>query len=452
MEAVPSVSGMSVTSSSQALAELAAIVGGDQVFSYETAPPIWQQAIASAVVPSVSVQVLVFPGTQAELAAVVRWAAQNRWEILPCGSGSKLSWGGLSSKLKLVVSTQRLNRVIEHAVGDLTVTVEAGMKFAELQSLLAQSGQFLALDPGYSDQATLGGIVATADAGALRHRYGGVRDMLLGLSLVRADGEIAKAGGRVVKNVAGYDLMKLMTGSYGTLGILTQLTFRLYPQVPASQTVVLTGEAEAIAQTTQTLLNSALTPVACDLLSRSLVTTLNLGSGLGLAVRFQSGLASVQEQATRILKVGQACHLVGQLYTDADETNLWAQIASPFDIAPHTEAITCKIGIRPTAAIATLTQVETLFSPTAQVVIHAGSGLGRLQIPSAEITPASLVQLRAWCQSESGFMSVLTAPVGFKQQIDVWGDVGNALPMMRRIKQQFDPDALLSPHRFVGGI
>jgi glycolate oxidase FAD binding subunit len=451
MEAVPSASGISVISPSQALAELAAIVGADQVFSYETASSVWQQAIASAATPSASIHFLVFPGTQAELATVVRWAAQNHWGILPCGNGSKLSWGGLSSKIKLVVSTQRLNRVIEHAVGDLTVTVEAGMKFAELQNLLTQSGQFLALDPGYLDQATLGGIVATADAGALRHRYGGVRDMLLGLSFVRADGEIAKAGGRVVKNVAGYDLMKLMTGSYGTLGILTQLTFRLYPRVPASQTVVLTGEAEAIAQATQTLLNSALTPVACDLLSRSLVTALNLGSGLGLAVRFQSGLASVKEQATRVLEVGQVCNLIGQLYTDADETNLWAKIASPFEVSPHTEAITCKIGVRPTAAIATLTQIETR-SPMAQAVIHAGSGLGKVQMSSAEITPASLMKLRIWCQAQSGFLSVLTAPVGFKEQIDVWGDVGTALDLMRRIKQQFDPDALLSPQRFVGGI
>lgn len=452
MEAVPSASGMSDIPPDQALAELATIVGFDQVVSYEAASPVWQQAIAPAVTSPTSLHFLVFPGTQAELAAVVRWAAQNRWEILPCGNGSKLSWGGLSSAIKLVVSTQRLNRVVEHAVGDLTVTVEAGLKFAELQGLLAQSGQFLALDPTYPGQATLGGIVATADAGALRHRYGGVRDMLLGVSFVRSDGEMAKAGGRVVKNVAGYDLMKLMTGSYGTLGILTQLTFRLYPQVPVSQTVVLTGEADAIAQATRTLLNSALTPVACDLLSRSLVTSLNLGSGLGLAVRFQGGLAGAKEQAARALEVGQVCHLVGQLYTDADETNLWAQIGSPFEVASHTEAITCKIGVRPTAAIALLTQIETLLSPTAQAVIHAGSGLGRVQVSSAEISPTALVQLRAECQAHSGFLSVLTAPVSFKQQIDVWGDVGTALDLMRRIKQQFDPHALLSPQRFIGGI
>ncbi|MEY2859424.1 MAG: hypothetical protein RLZZ74_3737, partial [Cyanobacteriota bacterium] len=183
---------------------------------------------------------LIFPQTIEALAKIVKQAAQQKWRILICGNASKINWGKITQDIQLVVSTQKYDRLIEHAVGDLTVTVEAGMKLADLQSKLRSHQQFLPLDSAYGD-ATLGGIVATADAGSWRQRYGGVRDLLLGLSFVRADGEIAKAGGRVVKNVAGYDLMKLFTGAYGSLGIITQLTFRLYPWITTSQTMLLTG-------------------------------------------------------------------------------------------------------------------------------------------------------------------------------------------------------------------
>lgn len=154
---------------------------------------------------------IVYPQTPEQLGTVVSLARQNQWRILPCGSGSKLHWGGIPKDINIVVSTARMNQLIDHASGDLTVTVQAGMKYAELQKILAATGQFLALDPSYSDRATIGGIVATADTGSLRQRYNSVRDQLLGISFVRADGQLTKAGGRVVKNVAGYDLMKLLT-------------------------------------------------------------------------------------------------------------------------------------------------------------------------------------------------------------------------------------------------
>ena len=256
-----------------------------------------QSTIAAAIEPDHLPSGVLSPGTAVELAAVVAETYQQRQTLLPCGHGSKLTWGGLVKVPDWVVSTDRLNRLIDHAVGDLTVTVEAGIGFAELQSTLAQAGQFLAIDPAFPDQATIGGIIATGDTGSLRQRYNSVRDMLLGITFVRSDGQIAKAGGRVVKNVAGYDLMKLFTGSYGTLGILTQATFRVYPLPEASQTVVLSGEADAIAQATQALMNSALTPVSADLLSES-------NPGYSLAVRFQSILPSVELQISRTIELG----------------------------------------------------------------------------------------------------------------------------------------------------
>lgn len=246
---------------------------------------------------------VVYPSTEAELAEVMACAHQNQWRILPCGSGSKLAWGSLAEGIDVVVSTARLNQVIDHAVGDMTLTAQAGLTLAELAPILASANQFLALDPAYSQRATLGGVVATGDAGSLRQRYGGVRDMLLGLTLVRYDGQVAKAGGRVVKNVAGYDLMKLLTGSYGTLGIISQLTFRLFPRQDASKTVVIPGLASTLENLLARVRRSSLTPVALDLLSPALTERLGYGAELALVARFQSIAPGVVEQVETLLRM-----------------------------------------------------------------------------------------------------------------------------------------------------
>ncbi|MBG1264393.1 FAD-binding oxidoreductase [Nostoc commune] len=396
-----------------------------------------QQAIASGNSPTC----IVYPRSQEQLAAVIATAHTNNWRVLPCGSGSKLSWGGLAKGVDVVVSTERMNQLIEHAVGDLTVTVEAGMKFSQLQALLAKSRQFLALDPTAPESATIGGIVATGDTGSLRQRYGSVRDQLLGITFVRADGQVAKAGGRVVKNVAGYDLMKLFTGSYGTLGFISQLTFRVYPLPEASGTVVLTGKAEAISQAADILRGSALTPVQADLLSTKLVSSLGLGQGLGLIARFQSISESVKEQSNRVLEVGQKLGLNGAIFADGDEANLWQRLQERIHTTATESVITCKIGVLPTAAVEILTQVEL-------GLIHISSGLGLLQLEDKN----QVLKVRDRTQASRGFLTILEAPVAVKEQIDVWGYTGNALPLMRRIKEQFDTKNVLSPGRFVGGI
>jgi glycolate oxidase FAD binding subunit len=434
------------------LQELEPIVGESGICDWENLKPVWQERIARATSPEDFPSSIVYPSIAEELKSVITRAYSNGWGVVPCGSGTKLGWGGMSKGVDLVVSTERLNRVVEHAVGDLTVTVEAGVKFADLQEILLKTGQFLPLEPAYPQEATIGGIVATADSGSWRQRYGGVRDMLLGISFVRSDGQIAKAGGRVVKNVAGYDLMKLFTGSYGTLGILTEVTLRVYPVQEAAATVVLTGEKEAIASATKTLLASALTPTAVDLLSTKLITQLGFGQGMGLMVRFQSVTDSVKEQSSRLLEVGQQLGLQGTLYTDANEANLWQSLQEQIWTAPHQPAITCKIGVLPTAAVTTLTQLDTLTSSTGLGFIHAGSGLGRLRLDPAAVTPETILEMRRHCQAQSGFLTVLEAPISLKQQLDVWGYNSSALNIMSQIKQQFDPKNLLSPYRFVGGI
>ncbi|MEO0534797.1 MAG: FAD-binding oxidoreductase [Cyanobacteria bacterium P01_A01_bin.123] len=436
-----------------------------QVFPWDTwitqaAPP--NPAIAPAPMAQFATQspppaCVVCPETEAELAAVMACAHQNRWRVIPFGQGTKLAWGGVGTAVDLMVSTARLNHIVHHAVGDLTVTVEAGVKFTDLQAVLVKTHQFLALDPAYADQATLGGIVATADAGAWRQRYGGVRDMLIGLTLVRSDGQIAKAGGQVVKNVAGYDLMKLMTGAYGTLGIVSQLTFRTYPLPEASQTVVMAGESGAIAATLAALKQSVLTPVAFDLLSPRMVENLGLQPQLGLALQFQGIPDGVAEQVTRSRQFAQALNcqdLVGAADVYCWHT-LGNQVCSP-QASPN-DLIVLKLGILPSAAVTLLTELELLLANIAWYGrIHVSSGVGRVAIAcdqhNIESMREKLLKLRARCESERGFLTLLQAPQSLKQTLDVWGYAGSALPLMKRIKAQFDPLALLSPGRFVGDI
>ncbi|MEM9510720.1 MAG: FAD-binding oxidoreductase [Cyanobacteria bacterium P01_E01_bin.35] len=388
---------------------------------------------------------LIFPQTIDALAKIVQQAAQEQWRILICGHGSKLNWGKITQDIQLVISLSQCDRLIEHAVGDLTVTVEAGMKLADLQAILQQHNQFLPLDPRNPD-ATLGGIVATADAGSWRQRYGGVRDLLLGISFVRADGEIAKAGGRVVKNVAGYDLMKLFTGAYGTLGIMTQLTFRTYPLIATSQTLLLTGKDEQIAQATQTIRNSGLTPVALDLLSSSVVTRLNLGSSIGLLIRWQTIPESITQQLEQVQTIAKQLNLTTSNYQDQAEKDLWQNCASLITQANSDLAIICKLGIAPQAAINFL-QLEQVNNNKVAARIHASSGIGEIRLDSAEVE--IIKDLRSHCQENHGFLTILDAPKTLKQQVDIWGYSGNALKTMQAIKKQFDPQNILNPDRFV---
>jgi glycolate oxidase FAD binding subunit len=425
-----------------------------ELVELSNADPYWQNKINQAVIATKSPIYLVFPSTVDILAQIVKQASQQQWRILICGNGSKLNWGNLSSDIQLVISTQKCvakpcrqaYRLIEHAVGDLTVTVEAGMKLTELQAKLKLHNQFLPIDPTYPATATLGGIVATGDTGSWRQRYGGIRDLLLGLSFVRADGEIAKAGGRVVKNVAGYDLMKLFTGAYGTLGIITQLTFRTYPLIDTSKTLILTGKAESIAQATQTIRNSGLTPTALDLLSTATVEQLGLGNNIGLILRWQTIPSSIEQQTKEVSAIAQQLNLTTNTYQEQAEVDLWQQCATITNIPNSETAVTCKIGIAPTAAINFL-QLKQVVEQSIAIRIHASSGIGQLHLNSPD--QQNLAKIRSYCQENYGFLTILDAPVSIKQQIDIWGYTGNALKTMQALKNQFDPQNILNPNRFL---
>src|SRR5437588_1943791 len=199
--------------------ELGALVGSERM----------RAATPADAVDGVQPQQMVEPESSEQIAAILKWAASCGVAVIPRGGASKLSWGNPPTRADLVLSTARMDRVLEHAWADLTVTVEAGCTVQQLQQTLAQHGQMLAIDPLWPERATVGGILATNDSGSLRVRFGGLRDLIIGITVVLPDGTIARSGGKVVKNVAGYDLQKLMTGALGTLGVITEAIFRLYP-------------------------------------------------------------------------------------------------------------------------------------------------------------------------------------------------------------------------------
>jgi glycolate oxidase FAD binding subunit len=416
--------------------------------------------ISRSLLPSSSPSHVIYPATAEQLSRVISFAHKHNYRILLCGAGSKLAWGNPIKNVQLVVSTQKLNRLIEHAQGDLTVTVEAGMRFADLQSTLAKSGQFLAIDPAYPDTATIGGIVATGNTGSLRHRYNSVRDMCIGISFVRSDGELVKAGGRVVKNVAGYDLMKLLTGSYGTLGAIAQVTFRVYPLAAASATVVLSGNATAISRARNEILMSSLTPTRLDLLSSRVVDNLGIDldcdRGLGLVARFDSIAKSTALQGDRLAELAKSLDLKVTDIEDSDR--FWTQLQDCCWQAGNADkTIICKLGVLPTEAGNTLEAIATTatnLTPDLAIYtqIHASSGLGilRCDLPM-QMTPESAISLmceiRNLAEKTGGFLSLLEAPDEIKQKMEVWGYMGNALTVMHELKQKFDTQNIFNPGR-----
>ena len=385
---------------------------------------------------------VVTPHTVEQLSAVVTKLHHDRIAMVPMGSGSKLAWGAPVSQPAVFISTEHLNKIVDHAIGDLTVTVQAGIKFEALQSILQQSGQFWAIDPS-CPSGTIGGIVATGDSGALRHRYNSVRDMVLGVEFVRSDGKIVKAGGRVVKNVAGYDLMKLLTGSYGTLGMLTQVTVRLYPNQEASQTILLAGDPEILQRAIQGILNSGLTPSAMDLLSLGTMKVLELGSSMGLLIQFQGLTESVQEQCDRVLELGKSLFL----NTDIQSIDqlLWNQVSNSISPSMVQGNVVCKWAVRSNQTVSTLLQVQAMV-PDAIARFHVSGGLGQLQLKD-DVASDVVQKIRSICELNGGFLSILMAPSDLKSHFDVWGFRGNGGSWMRSIQQQFDPLNILSPGR-----
>lgn len=360
----------------------------------------------------------VTPPSQTQMAAVVKLCHDRRWQIGIVGQGSKLAWGNSLQGADLVLSTAKLHHLIDHSQGDLTITVEAGYKFAELQSFLAQYQQCLGIDPPYREHCSIGGVVATGESGSWRQRYNSVRDQILGIKFIRSDGEIVKAGGRVVKNVAGYDLMKLLTGSYGTLGIITEVCFRLYPLPSPRVFYLCQGEAEQMQKLRSVLLRSPLTPLSLDLYSPYLLQQLGYAAKWGIGIEL-AGVAT--EFASNLLTEIVNNLGIARQIIEGDFNRSVSQI---FERNGR-----CKMGVPSAQAIEVFAQIADRYP----LQIHLGSGLGLLLL-------ADQAEVSYWRQQLTRLGGFLTEQGRVRDSIN-----SQVRQMMAKIKQQFDPLNLLNP-------
>lgn len=388
---------------------------------------------------------VVTPASIEEAAAAVAECARDRRAIAFVGGGTDLGIGSPPRSLDTVLGTSRLTRVIEHAPSDQIVVAEAGIPLDELSRTLAAHGQRLALDPPLPGRATVGGVVAANAFGPLRTRFGGPRDLIIGITVVRADGTVARGGGKVVKNVAGFDLPRMMVGSLGSLGLVATASFRLHP----------------LPETTETLLFRRLSTAAVLALSSRLrehqlepsaVTALGAGGWWDVTVVFQgfpAGVASQRDQLKELARTsGESCDLLSPAEAQAararhDEI----RTTPPFrlKVAAPLASFGAPLSV-PALVEAAFEDPAAVWYPTLGIEFASGR-------PAAEtVVVAAIGSVRAAVAPLRGSLVVQAAPLPLLGRIDPWGDSGSAFGLLRSLKERLDPDGCLSPGRFAGGL
>jgi glycolate dehydrogenase FAD-binding subunit len=416
------------------------------------------------------------PSTAEEAAAAMKRASDTGLSMLIRGAGTKIDWGRPAARIDVVLDMRRLNRVLAHAHGDLTATVEAGATLRDVNDALSRLGQALPLDPPFADEATIGGILATNDSGSLRHRHGAPRDLVLGVQLATTDGILSKAGGQVVKNVAGYDLSKLVAGSFGSLAAIISATFKLSPIPEASKTVRVTVADEAsLAQTVRSVMASQLEPIAFEIHVRSTQNTqtrnvsaspassaLRPLESLGVAPskvegREPQGIPSLSRDAFIVLlrfaslpkvvdaQVAAASEALKGLATsinvvDGDaEPTLWRAHATQLWNGPG--AI-----VRASWLPASIAALLGELPPGAEMIGRAAIGAGLVRIDGDDSEQARVIaQLRH--SPHAGNVVVRRGSAGLKALADVWGPQGDRERLLSSMKRAFDPNGVLNAGR-----
>lgn len=392
------------------------------------------------------------PGSYEDAAELLRAAAAQGQHVRFRGGGTKLEWGRPVPQPDLEICTQGLSGVLEHNAGDFTAVLQAGVPLAVAQEAFAEAGQMLALDPplspwgGAGDDAaleasdagaTIGGIVAANDSGPLRQKYGSVRDLVVGITVVLSDGTIARAGGKVIKNVAGYDLAKLFAGAFGTLGLIAEITVRLHPRPARTATVVARSSDPTELATAAAALAHA--PLEADCLDLWWDGSSEAGAALA---RFGSADPGprTEEAAALLRKFGGLT-----VDLDSDDEACWEaqRAAQRGDVV--VKASTVPSGL-PAAMAATQAAGGTL-------VARAGLGLAWIQLPAgagAAETAARIERLRESLMPAP--CVVLDAPTEVRAALDPWGGETGPVGLMRKVKERFDPAGVCAPGLFVGGI
>ncbi len=401
------------------------------------------EAMPADAVDGVQPALVAWPATTEQVSEVMRAAAAHGMTLVARARGTKMTWGRPPSGADLIVDVSRMDAVLDHAAGDLIVDTQPGVRLAELQTVVSAAGQRLAVDETVTG-ASIGGTIATSTSGPSRVAAGTVRDLLIGVTVVRADGVVAKAGGRVVKNVAGYDLGKLVTGSFGTLAVITQAVFRLHP-LPVARSLVSVEVADpAQAQRlVQSVIHAQVVPAALEIEwaagGSGTVTALLEGTGPGVEGRTAETVALLGEGAS----------------VSEDLPGDWSSY--PWEGQGRATALKATFAI---SGLERLLQeadaAATELGSEAGLRLKGSAGAGVLygSVPAdADVAGVTTLvdRLRATCTALGGALVVLDAPPEVKTALDTWGPV-TALDLMRRVKDEFDPEHRLAPGRFVGGI
>ena len=427
---------MTVVSTDTLLSELRSRSGGDAA----------RVSTDDDVFDGVCPRLLVEPSTADQIAEILGWASSEGLTVSVVGGGTKLTWGAPSGPVDLLLSTTRLRAVIDHRHGDLTTTVESGAPLSAVNKTLTGQRQWLPWDPPWADRATIGGIVATNDSGPRRHGYGSVRDSIIGLTIARIDGAVAKAGGIVVKNVAGYDLSRLLTGSFGCLGVIITATFKLAPLAPASRTVEFALDSlDLSGEVVSDLSTSSLTPTALELASTATSTQ--------LLVRFESVEEAAAQQAT------EACALLGsrgesRTLSAEEETTRWEQHSTHW--SSSIDGTLLKLVCVPAELVSTLVWLRreaTSQGVSMSVSGRAGLGIVDVRLDGSFSLQARLIaQLRERLPVGRGSAVIRQGDAKLRQEVGVWGKIGDGMRVMQAVKQRFDPGNLLNVGRGPGGL
>jgi FAD/FMN-containing dehydrogenase len=418
---------------------LSAIVGESYV-SLSASPPLRDSASPLRASPA-SVQ---------EVSEVLKLAASEGWTVVPAGGETWLGVGNPLKSINIVLSTSRLNRLISHEPADLVASAEAGVSLSAFNNALNLGGQWLPLDPPDNGTSTIGGVVATGLSGPHRYGFGAPRNFVIGMKIVLADGRLIKAGGNVVKNVAGYDLCKLFTGSYGTLGMITELTFKLRPLPRASRTVIVWGKAEALMSGAQNLLRANLFPTAIELLSPVLAYELEFADGeeAVLLVRFQGSGDAVEKQCSDASVLLEPFSREGAPMPKGD-FKLWERMSAH----PMKAGGGCvwRANVPPVSLRQFISKIESATGNESRTW-QASAATGQVRGIESSSDLDQIAELLQWLREEArsldGSLTIENSHRDLKKSMDSWGGFGTSAAIMQRIKMQLDPRNTLSPGRF----
>jgi glycolate oxidase FAD binding subunit len=407
---------------------------------------------ASHVIDECQPALVCAPQTADQITAALRLCSEAKASVAPYGGGTALSLGNAPRAVDMALDLNRLSRVVEHDYANLTTTVEAGIPLIRLQQFLAEQKQFVPLDPARSQRATVGGVVATNLNGLRRSYYGSVRDLVIGIKVLLATGDPIKAGGKVVKNVAGYDMCKLFVGSLGTLGIITQITLRASPIPETRATWIASGSAEQVIDLSEAIARSPLLPAAVAILNPAACHSMNMeGAGCKLAVWCEGFAETVARHVRDAKAFAERLGLANELFEDSLHDRIWAAIG---DFPLSSDRLIFRLMLPRAAIAAAIKTIESWqmdgFCPA--IVADAMAGTVWIGAAATETAANQFPKLIAYAREQRGHAVMLLAPPKLKRSIDVWGAPPRTLALMRKIKEQFDPDGLLNPGRYIGGI